>query len=101
MSDTQRVSGAARQLAAQRWGARKPVWMARELAERVDELPEIERGQLLAALTQHTNREQSRDLVGRCQCHRLIQHRGQPGIEGGPVCLLSARAYTDLRRPAY
>lgn len=50
MSDTQ-VSGAARLLVAQRWGASKPVRMARELAERAAELPEVERRALLAALT--------------------------------------------------
>jgi hypothetical protein len=50
MSDTQ-VSGAARLLVAQRWGASKPVRIARELAERLDELPEVERRALLAALT--------------------------------------------------
>jgi hypothetical protein len=50
MSDTQ-VSGAARELAAQRWGARKPIRMARELELRARELPESERLRLLAALT--------------------------------------------------
>jgi hypothetical protein len=49
MSDTQ-VSGAARQMAAQRWGARKPVRMARELALRASELPDPERIRLLNAL---------------------------------------------------
>jgi hypothetical protein len=50
MSDTQ-VSGAARELAAQRWGASKPIRMAQELALRAQELPEPERARLLAALT--------------------------------------------------
>jgi hypothetical protein len=45
------VSGAARQLAAQRWGDSKPVRMARELALRAAELPEFERRRLLDALT--------------------------------------------------
>jgi hypothetical protein len=49
MSDTQ-VSSAARQMAAQRWGASKPVRMARELANRVNELPEVERRALRDAL---------------------------------------------------
>jgi hypothetical protein len=50
MDDTQ-VSGAARLLVAHRWGASKPSRLARELAERAAELPEVERRQLLAALT--------------------------------------------------
>jgi hypothetical protein len=41
---------AAHQMAAQRWGARKPIRMAQELAERAAELPEIERRQLIDAL---------------------------------------------------
>jgi hypothetical protein len=58
MIDTQ-TSSAARLLAVQRWGASKPSRLARELAERVDELPEIERRQLLDALTEHAERGQS------------------------------------------
>lgn len=54
MADTQ-TSSAARELAMVRWGAQRPVKLARELAERVGELPEIERVQLRAAL----------DLAGR------------------------------------
>ena len=54
MSDTQ-VSGAARQMAAQRWGASKPARLARELVPRVDELPEIERRALLRALTEQVH----------------------------------------------
>jgi hypothetical protein len=50
MSDTQQVRGAARQLAAQRWGASKPVRLAQELTLRAAELPEIERRQLIDAL---------------------------------------------------
>jgi hypothetical protein len=45
-----------RELAAQRWGAAKPVRLARELALRVHELPEIERRQLLDALTENVGR---------------------------------------------
>jgi hypothetical protein len=52
MNDSQ-ASSAARLLAVQRWGASKPSRLARELAERVDELPEVERRQLIAALTEH------------------------------------------------
>jgi hypothetical protein len=62
MSDTQ-VSGAARQLAAQRWGASKPVRMARELALRAQELPDPERVRLLDALEQ-TVKVSSHDLGG-------------------------------------
>jgi hypothetical protein len=50
MADTDQVSVAARSLAAQRWGSSKPVRLARELALRVAELPEIERRRLLDAL---------------------------------------------------
>jgi hypothetical protein len=59
MSDTQ-VSGAARQLAARRWGASKPSRLARELAERAGELPEVERRQLIAALTEHAEQEETK-----------------------------------------
>ncbi|HEY6810947.1 MAG TPA: hypothetical protein VIZ70_07450 [Propionibacteriaceae bacterium] len=51
MADTDQVSVAARSLAAQRWGASKPIRLAQELAGRVSELPEPERARLLAALT--------------------------------------------------
>jgi hypothetical protein len=51
MGDTQTSSAAARELAARRWGDSKPVRMARELAERAAELPEVERRALIAALT--------------------------------------------------
>ncbi len=51
MSDAQQVSGAARELATRRWGASKPVRLARELALRASELPDLERRELLAALT--------------------------------------------------
>jgi hypothetical protein len=44
------VSGAARQMAAQRWGASKPVRLARELELRASELPDLERIRLLNAL---------------------------------------------------
>jgi hypothetical protein len=45
------ASAAARALVARRWGASRPVRLARELAERVGELPEIERRHLIHALT--------------------------------------------------
>jgi hypothetical protein len=56
MDGTQTGSAAARALAAQRWGTAKPVRLARELALRVHELPEIERRQLLDALTENVGR---------------------------------------------
>lgn len=49
MSD-RAASVAARQLSSSRWGSQKPVRLARELAGRVDELPDPERTQLLNAL---------------------------------------------------
>ena len=51
MDGAQLVSGAARQLAAQRWGSQRPVKLAQELALRAAELPEVERRALLDALT--------------------------------------------------
>jgi hypothetical protein len=57
MSNTQSGSAAARELAAQRWGAQRPVRLARELALRAAELPEVERKQLLAALSERSGRE--------------------------------------------
>jgi len=50
------ISAVMRSLAAQRWGASKPVRLARELALRAHELPEIERRQLLDALTENVGR---------------------------------------------
>jgi hypothetical protein len=57
MSNTQTGSAAARELAALRWGAARPVRLARELALRAAELPEIERRQLLEALTERAGQE--------------------------------------------
>jgi hypothetical protein len=51
MGDTQ-SSSAARELAVRRWGASKPIRLARELRSRAAELPEVERRALIAALTQ-------------------------------------------------
>ena len=53
------VSGAARHMAARRWGALRPVRLARELALRAAELPPGERARLLAALEQTAKVEQS------------------------------------------
>jgi hypothetical protein len=52
MGDTQTSSTAARALAVRRWGASRPVRLARELELRAHELPEVERRALIAALTQ-------------------------------------------------
>jgi hypothetical protein len=57
MSNTQSGSAAARELAALRWGSQRPVKLARELALRAAELPEIERTQLLDALTERAGQE--------------------------------------------
>jgi hypothetical protein len=59
MDDTQASSAAARALAAQRWGASRPIRLAQELAERAAELPEVERRQLIAALTRRVEGEHS------------------------------------------
>jgi hypothetical protein len=58
MSDAATVSAVMREMAARRWRSQVPARLARELVPRVDELPEIERRQLLDALTQHTGQEQ-------------------------------------------
>jgi hypothetical protein len=57
MSDAATVSAVMRSLAAQRWGASKPVRLARELALRAAELPEVERRALLDALTERAGQE--------------------------------------------
>jgi hypothetical protein len=46
-------------MAVQRWGARKPIRLAQELAERAAELPEVQRRALIAALKQSSKVEQS------------------------------------------
>jgi hypothetical protein len=57
MDGTQTGSAAARELAARRWGSQRPVKLARELVPRVAELPEVERRQLLDALSEDRGRE--------------------------------------------
>jgi hypothetical protein len=59
MGDTQSGSAAARELAVHRWGASKPIRLARELELRAHELPPTERQQLIAALTQSAKVAQS------------------------------------------
>jgi hypothetical protein len=53
MSDAATVSAVMRELAARRWRGQVPARLARELVPRVDELPDVERRQLLDALTEH------------------------------------------------
>ena len=50
MSDAATVSAVMSELAARRWRGQVPIRLARELVPRVDELPEVERRQLLDAL---------------------------------------------------
>ena len=47
-----------RSLSARRWRGQVPARLARELVPRVDEIPEIERRQLLAALTRSAEGKQ-------------------------------------------
>jgi hypothetical protein len=58
MNDAQ-VSGAAREMAARRWGASKPIRLAQELAERAAELPEVQRRALMDSLKQSSKVERS------------------------------------------
>jgi hypothetical protein len=58
-ADDAAVSVVMRSLAARRWRGQVPARLARELVPRVSELPDVERRQLLDALTEHIGREQS------------------------------------------
>jgi hypothetical protein len=58
MSDAATVSAVMREIAARRWRGVVPTRLARELAERLDELPDLERVQLRAALDSAELREQ-------------------------------------------
>jgi hypothetical protein len=53
MNDAATVSAVMSELAARRWRGQVPARLARELVPRVDELPDVERQQLLDALTEH------------------------------------------------
>ena len=55
MSDPVLVSAVMRSLAVKRWRGQVPTRLARELVPRVDELPEIERRQLIDALTRRAD----------------------------------------------
>jgi len=57
MTDAATVSAVMSELAGRRWRGQVAIRCARELVPRVDELPEIERRQLIAALTGHTEGE--------------------------------------------
>jgi hypothetical protein len=59
MIDAATRSAVMAELAARRWRGVVPARLARQLMPQVDELPPRERRQLLDALTQHTNGEQS------------------------------------------
>jgi hypothetical protein len=54
MKDPAITSAVMRELAGRRWRGQVAIRCARELAERVSELPESERHRLIAALTEHT-----------------------------------------------
>jgi hypothetical protein len=58
MNDPAITSAVMRELAARRWRGQVATRAARTLAERADELPDVERERLLAALAEHTNRGQ-------------------------------------------
>jgi hypothetical protein len=59
MNDPAITSAVMRELAARRWRGQVPARLARELLPRVDEVPEIERRALIAALTQSAKAERS------------------------------------------
>jgi hypothetical protein len=59
MNDPAITSAVMRELAARRWRGQVATRAARTVAERVDELPDSERAQLIARLTDYTNRERS------------------------------------------
>jgi hypothetical protein len=59
MSDAATVSAVMRELAARRWRGQVAIRCARVLTERVDELPDSERRQLIAALCEHAERGRS------------------------------------------
>jgi hypothetical protein len=58
MNDPAITSAVMRELASRRWRGQVATRAARTVAERVDELPDSERAQLIARLTEHTEREQ-------------------------------------------
>ena len=57
MDDAAQVSAVMRSLAARRWRGQVPARLARELVPRVAELPEVERRQLLDALSESRGRQ--------------------------------------------
>jgi hypothetical protein len=57
MNDAATVSAVMRELAAKRWRGQVPARLARELVPRLDELPEVERRALAAALAEHAELE--------------------------------------------
>jgi hypothetical protein len=69
------VSAVMRELAARRWRGRVPTRLARELAERVDELPDPERVRLLNVL----DLESARNLADLGRAAVRIVPRGWGG----------------------
>jgi rRNA-processing protein FCF1 len=59
MNDPAITSAVMRELASRRWRGQVATRAARTVADRVDELPEVERRSLIAALTEHAAQEQS------------------------------------------
>jgi hypothetical protein len=57
VQDAALVSEVMRGLAARRWQGRVSARLARELVSRIDELPEVERRQLLDALSDYYTEE--------------------------------------------
>jgi hypothetical protein len=60
MPDAAVTSAVMAELAHRRWRGQVPTRLARELAERLDELPEIERRALAAALAEHATKKGSK-----------------------------------------
>jgi hypothetical protein len=60
MIDAATRSAVMSELARQRWRGQVAIRCARELTERVDELPLIERRQLIDALTEHAEQEETK-----------------------------------------
>jgi hypothetical protein len=59
MSDAATASAVMSEVAARRWRGQVAIRCARQLVERVDELPDLERIRLIDALTRRAEGEQS------------------------------------------
>jgi hypothetical protein len=60
MNDPAITSAVMRELAGRRWRGQVAIRCARTLAERADELPDVERRRLLAALDEHATKKGNR-----------------------------------------